>query len=397
MQYCICSVGKAPLTAVAIARQRGIMQVPFPGISDRLNDVLESVDAAALGLETWPAALEKFRDLTGSRVAQLAGIGKISAAPFNWTTEAQDWGEFIEAEGVDPHVNSRRRAALTLPLLTIRDEASFDTEADSLKHPAYGEFLRRWDYPYICLAPVARSPDVTVNLSVTRGAAQGELNGEGKRLFKAVLGRVRHAVRTQEMLEQRTLERLVATFDQMSTAVFACNAAGRILACTPKAETLLRDGDRLSSISGHLSAPSRQASTWLSAAIKRGCCEPKTFMASPCIVHDANGERPLVLEIVPVPVMASDFWASAAVLVVARELDAARAAGRLARLGAATMGFTPAEEGVARDLLAGRSPAETAKMLGITVGTVRVHVRNLYAKTGVSSQLEFAALMGALR
>ena len=369
----------------------------FKTLSDRLNDVLESVDAAALGLETWPAALEKVRDLTGSRVAQLAGIGKASAAPFNWTTEAQDWGEFVEAEGVDLQVNSRRRAALTLPVLTVRDEASFDTEADCLKHPAYGDFLQRWDYPYICLAPVARSADVTVNLSVTRGVAQGELNAEGKRLFTAVAGRVRHAVRTQEMLEQRTLERLVATFDQMSQTVFACNSAGKLVACTPSGEALLRDGDRVSLISGCLRARSRQVSTSLSAAIKQGCCDPKTFTAPPCIVHDADGERPLVLEVIPVPAMALDFWSTATVLVVARELDAARAAGRLAGLAAATMGFTPAEEAVARDLLAGRSPTETAETLGIAVGTVRVHVRNIYAKTGVRNQLAFAALMGALR
>lgn len=367
------------------------------GLSDRLDATLDAVDAAALGLNTWPAALEQVRDLTGSRVAQLMGIGKASAAPFNWTTETQDWRELVEAGGLDIRINSRRRTSLTLPLLTVHDEASFDTEADSLKHPAYGDFLRRWDYPYICLTPVARSMDVTVNLSTTRGSAQGGLNAEGKRLFATVAKRVHHAVRTQEMLQQRSLERLVATFDQMSQAVFACNAQGKVLACTPEAEAMLAAGDRLTLKGGCLTACTRQAAGWLSEAIGRGCGETKTLAASPCIAHDAQGGRPLVLEIVPLPTLASDFWGASAVLVVARELDAGRAAGRLARMGAATMGFTPAEESVARDLLAGHSPSETAERLGIAVGTVRVHVRSIYAKAGVHNQLAFAALMGAMR
>lgn len=104
-----------------------------------------------------------------------------------------------------------------------------------------------------------------------------------------------------------------------------------------------------------------------------------------------------MLEVIPVPTVAYDLWGSAVILVVARELDAARGAARLARLGAATFGFTPAEEAVARDLLAGRSPTEAARALGIAVGTVRVHVRNIYAKAEVCNQLAFAALMGALK
>lgn len=369
------------------------------GLLDRLNGAFEAIDAAGFGLETWPAALEQVRDLTGSRVAQLARVGQATAAPFAWTTVAdpEDWRELVEAGGVDIRVNSRRRASLALPILAVRDEASFDTEADSFKYPAYGDFLRRRDYPYICLTPVVRSADATMSFSVTRGAMQGGLNSEGKMLFATLAGRVRLAVRTQEMLQQRTLERVVASLDQMSQTVFACSGDGKLLACTLGGEALLSAGDRLVLTSGRLSARSRLAANWLSEAIGRGCGDPKTVAASPGIVYDAQGERPLVLEVVPVPALASDFWGTNAVLVVARELDAARAAGRLARLGAATMDFTPAEEAVARDLLAGRSPAETAEALGIAVGTVRVHVRNLYAKTGVRNQLAFAALMGALR
>lgn len=370
---------------------------PASGMSDRLDAALDGIDEAALGLRTWPAALEQVRDLMECRVAQVLGVGKMSAAPFNWSTEAQDWRELVAVGGTDLRVNSRRRTSLTLPLLTVCDEASFDTEADRSKNPDYGQFLQRWDYSYVCLAPVARAFDVTVNLSVTRNSGQGGLNTEAKRLFASLARRVRHAVRTQEMLQRRSLERIVATFDQMSQAAFACDGEGRILTCTPQGEALIAAGDRLFMKDGRLSARTRHAAAWLSGVIASGCSDRKTIPASHGVVQDVNGARPLVLEIIPIPARASDFWDSAAVLVVARDLDATRAAARLARLGATIMGFTPAEEAVARDLLAGRSPSDTAENLGIAVGTVRVHVRNIYAKAEVRNQLAFAALMGALR
>lgn len=198
-------------------------------------------------------------------------------------------------------------------------------------------------------------------------------------------------------MHQRTLESLVATFDRMSQNIFVCSGEGRVLASTPGGAALLAAGDRLTGIGGRLNARIWRAESRLSEAIANGCNVLKSVATLPVVVHDAQGERPLVLEVIPVPHMAYGLWGSAVVLVVAREPDAARAAARLARLGAATFGFTPAEQAVARDLLAGRSPTEAAEALGITVGTVRVHVRNIYAKADVRNQLAFAALMGALR
>ncbi|MBO9601882.1 MAG: helix-turn-helix transcriptional regulator [Novosphingobium sp.] len=372
-------------------------------LSGRLNDSFEAIDAAGLGLETWPTALAQLRDLMGSRVAQLIGIGKAGRGspdcqvPLNWTTEADDWADLVEAGAVDIRVSSRRRASLASKLLAVHDEASFDTEGDSLKYPAYGDFLRRWDYPYVCLSPVARSPEITVNLSVTRGAAQGGLNAEGKRLFASLAARVRRAVITQEVLQRRTLESLATTFDQISQNVFICSADRKVLASTRGGEALLSAGDRLTGMRGCLNARMRNGQRHLSEAIANGCNVFRTVAASPVVLYDVYGERPLVLEVIPVPGIACDLWGSPVVLVVARELDAARAAAKLARLGAATFDFTSAEEAVARWLLAGRSPTEAAQALGVTVGTVRVHVRNIYAKANVRSQLAFAALMGALR
>jgi DNA-binding CsgD family transcriptional regulator len=54
-------------------------------------------------------------------------------------------------------------------------------------------------------------------------------------------------------------------------------------------------------------------------------------------------------------------------------------------------GFTPTEREVAQQLAAGAGLSAIAEMLGITLNTVRGHLKHLYAKAGVHRQAELVA------
>lgn len=54
-------------------------------------------------------------------------------------------------------------------------------------------------------------------------------------------------------------------------------------------------------------------------------------------------------------------------------------------------GFTPTEREVAQQLAAGASLGEIAEGLGITLNTVRGHLKHLYTKSGVHRQAELVA------
>ena len=64
-------------------------------------------------------------------------------------------------------------------------------------------------------------------------------------------------------------------------------------------------------------------------------------------------------------------------------------------------GLSPAEIRVMRELMQGHSAETIAEMLGISVYTVRTHLKNLFAKTGTKRQGELiariAASLGSLR
>jgi DNA-binding CsgD family transcriptional regulator len=57
-------------------------------------------------------------------------------------------------------------------------------------------------------------------------------------------------------------------------------------------------------------------------------------------------------------------------------------------------GLTPAELAVARLVATGKSNRETAEELYVTVKTVEFHLRGVFAKLGISSRRQIAALLG---
>jgi DNA-binding CsgD family transcriptional regulator len=65
-----------------------------------------------------------------------------------------------------------------------------------------------------------------------------------------------------------------------------------------------------------------------------------------------------------------------------------------AQRASAGYGLTPAELAVARLVATGKSNRETAEELYITVKTVEFHLRGVFAKLGISSRRQIAALLG---
>ena len=118
------------------------------------GETLGAFQAAALGLASWDEALRGLAGATGSRYGQLIGIGGDAAVPFNWLTDMprEAAEEFVAVSGADPQVNSRVRIGGRAPELAVLSEADFQTEEDMRRWPDYGELIRRYDFPFICLA-----------------------------------------------------------------------------------------------------------------------------------------------------------------------------------------------------------------------------------------------------
>jgi DNA-binding CsgD family transcriptional regulator len=68
-------------------------------------------------------------------------------------------------------------------------------------------------------------------------------------------------------------------------------------------------------------------------------------------------------------------------------------------VGAVAQAFalTDREAAVTCLIAEGATLADVARHLGMQIGTVRVHLRSVFAKTGTNRQAELVALLGRLR
>ena len=367
-----------------------------PRASDEdLLAIVAAFHEAAVGERAWTDAMAELARATGSRRGQLIGFRAGGEVPFNWLTDtAPEAGvELAAVGGNSPAVNSRIRLGVRAPELAVLDESDFDTEGDARRNPAYGDYVRRWDVPFICLTNLLKQADLTVGLSVLRSAAEGPISDEQRRVFAALAPHVRAAVRLQATLENQGAALVAGALESLSLTAFVCDRDGRVRALTPAAEALARDGAHLASRGGRLMTPQepreRLADAIAAAAAPRLAAPPASL-----VVRDRSGGRPLMVEVSSLPRRADGFDFGLAALVVARR-PGQDARERRTRAAVALFGLTPTEARIAAELVGGAPPADVAEQLSISLGTVRTHIRNLYAKAEVTNQLTLAAKLNA--
>ena len=158
---------------------------------------------------------------------------------------------------------------------------------------------------------------------------------------------------------------------------------------TPKAEVLVREGDRLIQRDGRLGAARHGDDQALARRIAAAAGASLQGPRDDLILHGAGGESALRLE--AARLAKGSPFAPGLVVVTAHPIrsgggaspaDAAETARQRHRL-------TPAETLVARGLLEGARPREIAAALGVSEATARTHVRNILTKARARSVLAF--------
>lgn len=352
---------------------------------------LGAFQAAALGLGSWEEALRGAARATGSNHGQLIGIGADAAVPFNLITDFEGGEEeFAAVNGHDPRVNSRMRIGARVPELTVLSEAQLDTQTDVRRFPDYGDYIRRYAIPFICLTPLVRREGLLIGLSVNRSEAQGEITAEQRGVFERLAPHVRKAVLTQIALQEQAAALVAGALEAASVGAFVCDFRGRVQAVSPLAETLLAEG-RLKLRDGRLTAHDDADTRALEAMIHEAAFSASQDSAprGTLVLRDLWGGDPLLLEAVPVPGDRHGFGFGVAGILIVRR--GGRSEARVADQVRTLFGLTVAESQVVAGLTTGRSPAAIADRLGISVNTVRTHIRRVFEKMEVHSLVEVVA------
>jgi DNA-binding CsgD family transcriptional regulator len=169
--------------------------------------------------------------------------------------------------------------------------------------------------------------------------------------------------------------------DLLHEAVLVIARDLRLLGVNRAARRLLREADGLAAPQRSLVASTPLATCELRRHIERTALGERQRMQVP-----RSGRAPLSLLMEPHPLDPSRV-AAAVIFATDPERGQTSSAAALA----ARYGFTPAESSVAQRLAAGAGLERIAGELGITLHTVRGHLKHVYTKAGVHRQAELVA------
>lgn len=346
---------------------------------------------------SWYDALTSLAAACGSRTGQLVGFGP-GTVDFNYWTEVppEVIEEFAAIGGGDPVVNPRVRAGRSVPELSVLTERDFISPDEFARNELYS-WGRSHDLVFSCLSPLIHTSERMVGLALIRSEAEGHFESAERDLFASLAPHVRAAARTHLLLEGQALALLTGTLESLSVAAFVCDARGRVVGHTALAEVELEAG-RLRLQHGTLTAADDPSVGGLQDAIAEavaGLRRPGPPPHRTVLLKADAGTEPLVLDVISLPRRAADFSASARALVVVR----GRRTDPTAEVVAAVRGLwglTEAEANVAIMLSQGRSKADIAEVREVSVGTVQMQAKSIYAKVGVKRQAELGARLQPL-
>ena len=178
--------------------------------------------------------------------------------------------------------------------------------------------------------------------------------------------------------------------------VVQLDRGGRIVGANDRAMALLRRRDGLSDRHGTLRAASAEDDRRLQDLLSRALPPFDGTGASGSMTVRRPSLLPrLVVHVKPVTNGEADYRSRgvAALALIVDPADRARVDPALVE---AALGLTPAQAGIAVLLAEGRTPRRIAADTGRRYSTVRTHLKHIYARLGVSRQIEVVPLVLAL-
>ena len=203
---------------------------------------------------------------------------------------------------------------------------------------------------------------------------------------------VRHALSGASALGSTMAELLDAT----DLGIVQLDVRGQIVEVNDRARSLLRTGDGLSDKGGFLFARTRQDNAGLQELVGRALPPFGIEVAGGwTIVERPDASPPLVLHVIPVSRQGTTYptWPVAALVLI---VDPASGADFDDGVVAAALDFTKMESRVAVLLAQGMSVSQIAVTMGRKESTIRSHVKNMFAKHGLSRQAELVRLVQSL-
>ncbi|MBG0808378.1 helix-turn-helix transcriptional regulator [Methylosinus sp. H3A] len=351
----------------------------FEALADRIYE-------AAVVPEFWPEVLDAISTLSGS----VGGILFATNAQFSgWTASprmAPMFAEFVERGWAARNPRPARGRAFNAAGFVSDHELFSPEEMDA--DPTYA-YLRSQGLGW-CAGKIAIPPTGdTLIFSWEKRFADGPFDRAMLDSLDAIGG---HLARAALIAARLGLERARAAAETM-------RALGLPAAVLSRSHRLLLANDLFARFVPSLVQDRRERAIITDMRVDalfaqalarlRIVGAPAGLQSLP--VPAREGNRPLVLHLAPIRGAAQDVFAAGDILLIVTELTIGATPD--AALLQGLFDLTPAEARVARAIAAGRPASEIAGAHGVSAETVRTQLRAVFAKTGVSRQVDLVRLL----
>lgn len=312
-----------------------------------------------------------------------------------WATRYIDqdiWAQRVQARGL-----WHAGAVLLDPEMVPRREF--------LASPFYRQFLSTIGIGRVCTGIIfAGTPGLPATaISIFRDAHEAAFNRSDARWMKLLVSHVSRGLGLMQRLDTAKLQitSLLASFDRLNFGVVLLNERMQVLHLNRAGHAVISRSDGIvitanRQLESHPAARQPQTlSRWLTRLRDTPALEQGHFLEG-CRVVRTEGKRHYSIQCAAVSAASAWTAEDEAVRYVVFIIDPSvlqlPSVARLVEL----FGLTQAQARVAREFSIGGSYKEVARRLGISVETVRSHIKDIYPKTRVKRQADLVRLILSL-
>jgi DNA-binding CsgD family transcriptional regulator len=356
--------------------------------------------------EVYDAILDRARGTEAlGKAAQFVGA---QAAALLWRNPVCRTANVIHAFGIEPrYVDLYRQHYAKLDPTTapmfLRDVGEVATTTDLLPHSElhktcfYKEWLQPQDFVDTLQASLDKSATDFVDLCFMRGGESSMFDNAARDRLRLIIPHLRRAVLVGKLVDRTTAQ--AATFgdalDGICAGLFLVDAGGQIVHANASGQAMLAQGVLVRGSSGKLTTHDTSAAQGLSeifssAATDRAGSGPQVGV----VPLTGRGGEHYVAHVLSLSAGArrlagADDRAVAALFVQKASRDLPSPQNAIAKL----YRLTPTELRVLAGIVQVGGAPEVALAMGISVSTVKTHLRRLFAKTGTDRQADLVKLV----
>lgn len=351
------------------------------------DNLVDEMQAAALGMASWDAALRS--------IARLFGANSVILHKELW--HGGGWGVRIGGDdraysdyfGHYAGVHPLASRTVSTPAGSVLTDRMIMPRTEFERTEFYRDWARPNRYDEIVHVRLDNSEHALVGLSLTRPNSARGFDAADLQLARRMAPYLRRAVAIYEKFEEirQANEGMMDALDRMRRGVFGLRVDGRVIFANETARTMLAAGDALRMDDGVLAA-ARPDQT---RALRRMLQSVVRGEAPATLAIERSAGRP-PLRLVPVRLRPTagmvDLRPPPPLLLLVH--DPAMNAGAVMASLRERYGLTATEAAVAFHAARGKGLAAVARALGIGQGTVRSHLKRVFAKTQTNRQAELA-------